>query len=84
MLQYVAAKGKWDFRISDLVKTLMELTFNSCGEFRWSPEDPVSQIHTPYLPVGATGLFLDLSKSFKVQKRVEWGKQREATAPIGP
>ena len=24
----------WDFRISDLVKTLMELIFNSCGEFR--------------------------------------------------
>ena len=28
------AKGDWDFRISDLVKTLMELIFNACGEFR--------------------------------------------------
>ena len=27
-------KGDWDFQISDLVKTLMELIFNSCGEFR--------------------------------------------------
>ena len=27
-------KGDWDFRISDLVKTLMELIFNTCGEFR--------------------------------------------------
>ena len=24
----------WDFRISDLVKTFMELVFNPCGEFR--------------------------------------------------
>ena len=28
------AKGDWDFRISDLVKKLMELMFNTCGEFR--------------------------------------------------
>ena len=33
--RFVGAKGDWDFRISDLVKkTLMELIFNPCGEFR--------------------------------------------------
>ena len=32
-------------------KTLMELVFNSCGEFRRSPEGPVSQIHFPRLQV---------------------------------
>ena len=34
----------------------MELIFNPCGEFRWSPEDPVSQIHSPHLLAGATGI----------------------------
>ena len=44
---YYGAKGDWDFWISDLVKNLMELIFNlwPCGEFQWSPEEPVSQIH---------------------------------------
>ena len=51
-------------------KTLMELIFNPCGEFRWSPEGPVSQIHSPRLP----GIFSDA--------KVGCGKQREATAPI--
>ena len=27
-------EGDWDFQISDLVKTLMELIFNPCGVFR--------------------------------------------------
>ena len=49
------AKGDWDFRISDLVKTLMELIFNPCGEFRWSLEGPVSQIHSLHFQVGAPG-----------------------------
>ena len=38
-------------------KTLMELIFNPCGEFRYSPEGPVSQIHSPHLLVGAPGIF---------------------------
>ena len=38
-------------------KTLMELIFNACGEFRWSPEGPVSQIHSSNLHVGAPGIF---------------------------
>ena len=44
-------------------KTLMELIFNPCAEFRWSPEGPVSQIHTPHLHVGAPGSFSDLLRS---------------------
>ena len=49
-------RGDWDFQISDLVKkTLMEQRFNPCGEFRWSPEGPVCQIHFPHLHVGAPG-----------------------------
>ena len=27
----------------------MELIFNTCGELQWSPEGPVSQIHSPHL-----------------------------------
>ena len=49
-------------------KTLMELRFNHCGEFRRSPEGPVSQIHSPHLYVGAPGIFPDIL--------------REATAPF--
>ena len=44
------------FRISVCViwsKTLMELIFNPCGEFRSSPEGPVSHIHS-HLHDGAT------------------------------
>ena len=53
-------------------KTLMELIlFSPCGEFRCSPEDPVSQIHTPHLHVGALGIFSDLLRSFQMLKR-EW------------
>ena len=38
-------------------KTLIKLISNPCGEFRWSPEGPVSQIHSPHLLVGAPGIF---------------------------
>ena len=41
-------------------KTLMELIFNPCCEFWWSPEGPVSQIYSPHLLVGAPGIFSDL------------------------
>ena len=63
-------------------KTLMELIFNSCSEFRLSPEGPVSQIHCPHLHAGTTGFFSDLSRSVQMLKRVGCGKQREASAPI--
>ena len=41
-------------------KILMQLIFNPCGEFRWSPECPVSQIYSPRLHAGVPGIFSDL------------------------
>ena len=38
-------------------KTIMELIFNPCGEFRWNLEGPVSQIHSSHLHVGHLGFF---------------------------
>ena len=50
-------------------KTLMELIFNPCIEFRWSPEGLVSEIHSPHLLVGAPGIFSDLLTSVQMLKR---------------
>ena len=55
-------------------KTLMELISNPCGEFRLSPEGPVSQIRSPYLHVDAPGIFSGHLRSVQVQKR-EWGAE---------
>ena len=44
-------------------KTPMELIFNPCGKFRWSPKGPVSQIHSPHLHIVAPW---DLFRSFKL------------------
>ena len=52
-------------------KTLMKLIFNPCDEFRWSPEGPVSQIHSPHLHAGAPGIFSDFLRSVQMLKR-EW------------
>ena len=51
-------------------KTLME----PCGESRWSLEGPISQIHSPHLYFGASGIFLDLLRSVQMLKR-EWGAE---------
>ena len=61
-------------------KSLMELIFNLCGEFRWSPEGPVSQIHSPHLHVGAPGIFSDLLKSIQMLKR-EWVAESNGKLP---
>ena len=61
-------------------KTLMELIFNPCGEFRWSPEVPVSQIHFPHLLVGAPGIFSDLLRFVQMLKR-EWGAESNWKLP---
>ena len=53
---------------------LMELIFNSCGEFLWSPECPVSQILSPQLHVGAPGIFSDFLRSVQMLKRL-WGAE---------
>ena len=61
-------------------KTLMELTFNSCGELRWNPEGPVIQIHSPHLHAGAPGIFSDILKSVQMLKR-EWGAEGNGKLP---
>ena len=61
-------------------KTLMELIFNPRGEFRWSPEGPISQIHSPHLLAGDPGIFSDLLGSVKMLKR-EWGAENNAKLP---
>ena len=45
--------------------------FNPCGEFRWCPEDTVSQIHSPHIHVDAPGIFSDLLRAVQMLKR-EW------------
>ena len=74
------AKGDWDFWISDLVKTLMELISNPCSEFRWSLEGPVSQIHSPHLHAGTPGIFSDLLRSVQMLKR-QWGAESNGKLP---
>ena len=49
-------------------QTLMELVFNPCGEFRWSPKSLVSHIQTPHLLVGDPEIFWDLLKSVQMLK----------------
>ena len=61
-------------------KILMELIFNPCGEFQWSPDDPVSQIHSPHLHVGAPGIFSDLLRYVQMLKR-EWGVESKGKLP---
>ena len=58
----------------------MELIFNPYGEFQWSPEGPVSHIHSPHLHVGALGIFSDLLRSVQVLKR-EWGAESNGKLP---
>ena len=73
---YVGAKGNWDFRS----KTLMEPIFNPIGEFRWSSEGPVSQIHSPHLHDGAPGIFSGLLWSVQMLKR-EWSAESNGKLP---
>ena len=43
-------------------KTLMELIFNPCCEFRSITEGPVNQIRSPHLHDGAPRIFSDMFK----------------------
>ena len=62
-------------------KTLMELIFNPCGEFRCEVRrDPVSQIHSPHLLVGAPVIFSDLLSFVQMLKR-EWGEESNGKIP---
>ena len=62
--------------------SLMELLFNPCGEFLWSPEGSASQIYSPHLHVAALGTFRSFKICTDAKERVGCGKQREATVPI--
>ena len=55
-------------------KILMELIFNPCGELKWSPEGPVSQIHSPHLHAGTPGIFSDFLGSVQMLKRERGAK----------
>ena len=61
-------------------ETLMELIFNPCSEFRWSPEGPVNQIHSPHLLVGAPGILSDILRFIQMLKR-EWGAESNGKLP---
>ena len=61
-------------------KTQMELIFKPCGEFRVSPEGPVSQIHCPYLLVGDPGIFSHLLRFVQMLSR-EWGAESNGKLP---
>ena len=61
-------------------KTLMELIFNACVKFWWSPEGPVIQIHSPHLLVGAPGIFSNLLRFVQMLKR-EWGAESNGKLP---
>ena len=74
------AKGDWDFQIPDLVKNPYGTDIEPLGEFQWSPEGPVSQIHSPHPHVGAPGNFLDLLRSVQMLKR-EWGAESNGKLP---
>ena len=63
-----------------LSKTLMELIFNSCCEFLWSQEGPISQIHSRHLLVGTPGIFSDLLRFVQVLKW-EWGAESNGKLP---
>ena len=44
------------------------------------PDDPVSQIHSPHLHVGAPGIFSELLRSVQMLKR-EWGAESNGKLP---
>ena len=71
MLQYATIRRRVIGIPGSLIwsKTLMELIFNPCGEFRWSPESPVCQTHSSHLHVGSPGIFSDLLRSVQILKR---------------
>ena len=74
LLHSILIRGRRVIAISGSLiwsKTLMELIFNPCGEFRWSSEGSVSQIYSPHLHVGALGIFSDLLRSVQMLKR-DW------------
>ena len=74
---YLGTKCDWNQK-SDLVKNPDGNDINPCGEFQWSPEGPVSQIHTPRLLAGAPGIFSDFLRSVQMRKG-EWGTESKGS-----
>ena len=68
MILTVSGEGDWDFRITDLVKTLMELIFNPCGEFRRAQLPKSTLLTYMFVPLR---YFLDLLTYVQMLKR-EW------------
>ena len=58
--------------------TLMELIFNTCGEFRWSVEGTVSQIHYLHLHDGDPWILSDLLRPVQMIER-EWGAESKGS-----
>ena len=50
------------------------------NSFYASPDDPVSQIHSPHLHAGAPGIFSDLLRSVQMLKK-EWGMESNGNLP---
>ena len=63
-----------------IFQQLIITLFNPCGEFRWIPEGPVSQIHSTHSHDGAPGIFSDLLRSVQMLKR-EWGAESNGKLP---
>ena len=71
----------WDFRISDLVKTPIGTDIYLLWWISmWSPEGPVSKIHSTRLHVGAPGNISDLLRSAQMLKR-KWGAESNGKIP---
>ena len=47
---------------------LIELIFNPCRDFRWSPEGPISQIHSPHLHAWAPWNLIRCERDSGVRK----------------
>ena len=62
-------------------KTLVELMFNPCSEFRRSPEGPVGQIHSLHLQVCVPGIFSDFFKVYSDAKGTVTGNYRTYSSP---
>ena len=61
-------------------KPLLNWYLTPCGEFRWSPEGTVSQIHSSHLHAGAPGFFADLLRSVQMVK-IEWSVESNGKLP---
>ena len=80
---YASGRGRRVIRISGSLtwsKALMELIFYPFCEFRWSPECPFSQIHSPHFQVGVPGIFSGLLRSVQMLMR-KWGAESNGKLP---